>query len=265
MKKTLLVAAFAAIGISSFAQDTYVGQPTDDTWVRSNDVTWKGPSANTLEIKTWSGSDPATNFYALFQFEFTAPEAGNQVKSAELRLTTRYKKGDKEVKVYALDFEIEESTTDYEMAGSAIEDAIAGEPIAVFNLKGDGGKAPTDNGLSEEFEEVSAWQNVIDLTAYVKTLDTNKFTIVLQKPYDQNNSSQVFSKEATDITLKSGKVFAAADLLPQLTVEYESTATGIEEVAVVNSQAATVYSISGQRVTKMTRGLYIVNGKVVMK
>ena len=103
MKKVLLFAALTAIGISVYAQDTYVGQPTADTWVRSNSINAKGNSAKNLEIKTWSESDPATNFYALMQFEFTAPSMGNRVKSAVLRLTTRYKKGDSEVKVFALD------------------------------------------------------------------------------------------------------------------------------------------------------------------
>ena len=221
MKKTLLIAALAAFGVGAYAQDTYVGQPTGDTWVRSNSINSKGGSAKNLEMKTWSESDPATNFYALMQFEFTAPNGGNEVKSAVLRLTTRYKKGDSEVKIYALNFDVNEGNTDYEQAGTAIETAIAGEPIATFKLNGDGSKAPTD-AISDDYKTVDKWQNTIDLTSYVRSLTTNKFAIVLQKTFDQNNSSQIYSKEAEDETLKDDAgVFAAADLVPQLTVEYQ--------------------------------------------
>jgi len=242
MKKVLLFAALTAIGISVYAQDTYVGQPTADTWVRSNSINAKGNSAKNLEIKTWSGSDPATNFYALMQFEFTAPSMGNQVKSAVLRLTTRYKKGDSEVKVFALDYDVEEGSTDYEKAGTAIEAAIAGEPIAVFNLKGDGSKAPTD-AISDDYKTVDKWQNTIDLSSYVRSLTTNKFAIVFQKSMNQNNSSQIYSKEATDETLQNDAgTFAAADLVPQLTVEYQE-ATDIHSV--VKGSVADLWVWSG--------------------
>lgn len=238
MKKTLLIAAFAVLAIAASAQDSYVGQPTNDTWVRSNSINSKGGSSKNLEIKTYSSSEPATNFYALMQFEFTAPTTGNEVKSATLRLTTRYKKGDSEVKIYALNCDVDENNTDYEQAGGAIEAAIAGEPIATFKLNGDGSKAPTD-AIADEFKTVDKWQNTIDLSTYVRSLTTNKFAIVLQKTFDQNNSSQIYSKEATDETLKDDAgVFAAADLQPQLTVEYQEAQ---DQRAVVKGSVADLW------------------------
>ena len=224
MKKTLLIAAMAAISLGATAQSTYVGQPTDDTWVRSNSTGSKGGAGKNLEMKTYS--EDGVSWVTLIQFEFTAPNAGNQVKSATLRLTTRYKKGDSEVKIYPLNFDVDEATTDYAAAGTAIEAALAGDAIATFKLKGYNQWAPTDGAVcndeaGESFRVVSAWQNTIDLTSYVQTLATNKFAIVLQKTFNQNNSSQIYSKEAEAETLTNGTVFEAADLVPQLTVEYE--------------------------------------------
>lgn len=229
--KMLALMVLVVTGNAVLAQETSVTQPTADTWVRGNSPASKGGTSNTLEVKTYTNADDPTKsnyFYALLSFEFTAPEAGNEVKSATLRLTTRYKKGDSEIQLFPIDCAVDEGSTDYNAVGELIESAKAGEPICSLNLKGDGNKAPTD-AIAEAFQTVDAWQNVVDLTSYVKSLTGNRFTLLIVKPMDQNSSSQIFSREATDQELKNGSVFAATDLVPLLTVDYQE-ATGTTQL-----------------------------------
>lgn len=230
MKKNLLKQLFVAAALltagTAAAQDTYVGTSMADTWVRSDKPADKFPNSNTLEVKSYS--EGSQYFYGLMSFQFTAPAAGNEVAEATLRLTTRYKKGDSEVKVYYLPVDLDEATANYENMGTAIEEALKGEPVAIFKLKGDRGNAPNDN-IAEGYNVVSAWTNTIDLTSCLRALATPKVTLLFVKSYDQNNSSQFFSKEATDLTLKDNTVFKAEDLVPQLTVSYQE-ATNLRQV-----------------------------------
>jgi hypothetical protein len=227
MKQSLLkimaLLALVVTGNIVLAQETSVTRPVADTWVRANSPTSKGGSSKQLEVKTYTDAADASKsnyFYALLTFEFTSPATGNEVKSATLRLTTRYKKGDSEIQLFPVDCIVDEGATDYHTVGNAIERAKSAMPISSVKLKGDGSKAPTDV-IAEDFQTVSAWQNTIDISSYVRSLTTNKFTLLIVKPYDQNNSSQIYAREATDETLKNGTVFAADDLVPQLTVDYQ--------------------------------------------
>ena len=92
----------------------------------------------------------------------------------------------------------------------------------------------------------------------------------MEKPYEQNNSTQFWTKEATDISNHEESAFSytfkAVDLVPQLIVTYKDTsATAISDIAFKSAKAAEgFYTISGQRVTKPTKGLYIVNGKKII-
>ena len=113
--KMLALMALVVTGNAVLAQETSVTQPTADTWVRGNSPASKGGTSNTLEVKTYTNADDPTKsnyFYALLSFEFTAPEAGNEVKSATLRLTTRYKKGDSEIQLFLIDCAVDEGSTD---------------------------------------------------------------------------------------------------------------------------------------------------------
>lgn len=227
MKRNLLygVMTLAAILLAggAQAQDTYVGQPTGDCWVASNHQ-----NVNNKQIEMRNNGEAAM-FFGVMGFEFTAPSAGNEVASAKLRLTTRYKKGDSELAVYALKAEVTDAST-YDELATAITTAMATEPIVKFRVNGSGAWAPTDGGIGDDYLTVDKWQNTIDLTTYVKTLTTNKFAIVMQKTYVQDNSTQLYSKEATDETNSTkGFTFAAADLIPQLTVTYQE-ATGLNVV-----------------------------------
>lgn len=243
MKKNLLLGLLSMMGVIASAQETFVGQPTNDTWVRSNNLTYKGTSSN-MEMKSYDdGSGNVQNFYALMGFEFTAPAEGRQVKSAVLRLTTRVSRGDRNINVYALSSSIDEGKTTYETIGTEIETAVAGEPLLTFSLKGQNNKALTDGGLTDEYLTVTAWQNTIDLTECVKKLTGNTFTLLFEKSSNNNNTSIIYSKEATGLAWNaSGEAIADADVVPQLTVEYEDAEGGEEPIE----------EPTGEEVTKTT-------------
>lgn len=230
MKKTLLLAAFAAFVSGAFAQTTYSGTTTSDSWIRT-DSPGACQGGNAIEMKTYSSG---ATFYGLMSFEFTNPSSGNEVKSAILRTTTRYKKGDSELKVYGIDY-VNAESTNYGNMQTAIEAAVAGTPLATFRVNGDGTRALTDGGITEAFQTVEAWQNTLDITSYVRSLSTNKFTLLFVKTYDQNNSTQIYSREATGLSwnanVNGGAAIADADVQPLLTVEYqEATNTATENI-----------------------------------
>lgn len=275
--KSLLLSALALwISATAFGQTPQVIEPTHDTWIRSNNTSWKGTSAVTLEMKSYDdGAGNVQNFYGLLSFTISEPEAGYEVKSATLRLTTRVPRGERGMNVYALDATIDEGTTTYATIGTDIEAAIAGDPIATFQMKGQGNKALTDNGLSADYLTVEAWQNTIDLTACVKAMTGNTLTLLLQKVQNNNNTSIVYSKEQGDVTWNAGiegiggTTIAASELTPLLKVTYEKKGetTGIKTIdnGSLSSLAAKgtqeCFDLQGRRVSRPTKGLYVVNGK----
>ena len=196
-----------------------------DCWVRTDNTT--NNNDDTFEIKNYNdGSEKS--FYGLMSFVFTAPEADTEVKSAILRLTTRYKKGDPGMEVYAMDYIENTDSKNYNNVSTAITEALSKTPIAIVSLKGDGTKAIGDSGLSTAYQNVEAWQNSIDLSSFVRSLDTNKFTLLFKKSKNQDNSSQVYTKDATDGTWHkdlgtevAGTTIPAASLHPLLTVTYQ--------------------------------------------
>ncbi len=199
----------------SWAQSTSTFLPTADTWVSEKYTTSFGNS-NTLEVRT-SSSEPAY-YYGLVSFQFTKPNVGYRVKSATLRLVTRYKKGDSSTSLYAFGGNFTESSV-YSNVASDVTTALEQAPIATFKAKGDRTWAPTDGGITSAYTTASAWQNFIDVTSYVRSLSSNSFSLLVAKDYDQANSTQFFTKEVTDLTNTTyGVTFAQADLQPQLTV-----------------------------------------------
>ena len=125
-----------------------------------------------------------------------------------------------------------------------------------------------DEITAERYQTITAWQNVIDLTAFLKT-QTGNFGLLLARK-DANNSNKIFTSEATGITNEKCSFFnscTAADLVPQLTVVFRKSGdpSGIDSVdtSVANADKS-IYTLSGQRVEKMGKGLYIVGGRKVL-
>ena len=272
MKKDLLKGmvsmVFAMLAMSAFAQEKpTVLTAAGDTWVRSNSAGNSWGTGNALEMK----NDGTNNqhFYGLMTFNIPQVEEGAQVKSATLRLVTNYKKGDSEMKLYPLTTVVTSKTT-YNDVASEITSALEGEAIADFKMKGDGTRSMGDK-FSAGFETAEAWTNLIDVTAAVKSLSNTPFSFFITKVMDQagSYSNQIFSSRATDVVntkVSPNVTFAAADLVPQLTIVYEKGTTGISEIkssAEEGSANGKIYNLQGVQMkgNNLPAGLYVKNGK----
>jgi len=125
------------------------------------------------------------------------------------------------------------------------------------------------DGQTLKTVQVGASPNGIDLSAYVKTLTTNKFSILIAKVTDEAKSSQFFTKEAAamnwNASINDGAAVSEEDVRPQLTVAYKSVATAvIGTIASEQNYAEGIYSLSGQRLSQPVKGLNIINGKKVL-
>lgn len=271
MKKNLLKGmmsmAFAMFAMGAFAQETpTVLTASGDTWVRSNSPTNTWGSTTTLEMKT--DATNGQNFYGLMTFAIPAAEDGMEVKSATLRLVTNYKKGDNKMKIYPLTTAVTNKTT-YNDVEKEITSALTGDAIAEFAMKGDGVQSVAKNPIGADFLSIEAWTNMVDVTSAVKALAGENFSFFIAKALDQaGKSNQIFSSRATDVTntaVTPNITFAAADLVPQLTIVYEKSSTnGVSEVKTdANASSDAIYNLQGVRMNSnnLPAGIYVKNGK----
>lgn len=268
MKKNLLkafaVVALLAAGGSVDAQETYVGTPTVDTWLRKGNTANHG-SETTVELQTFVNDTKDVDMVGVMVFEFTSPNSGYEIESASLRLVSERVKGDRNINIYDFDAEINEDAkyADYETKISAVREQT---PVAKFSMEGQLGKSVAyDEITSEKYQAIAGWQNRIDLTEYVKSLSTNKFGILITRASNVGESSKIFTKEATVIENPKCNYFndvTADDLVPQLTVTY-TVASGISDInAGAQKQAdGAVYNLAGQRVSNPQHGIYVKNGR----
>ncbi len=245
------------------AQKTDVSLPTADTYVRKNNTTKFG-SKTTMELK----SKDDTDFIGMMSFQIPAEAIGAdyEITSATLRLVTERTKGSRNFNLYKY-VAFDENTTyadeETNLAAARTEDNL----IGTYSAKGLGNKSNASDELTEEFKTVDAWTNEIDLTSYVKTLDTNTVAVLIEHT---NSADQLmfYTKEAEDVTNKkdASVVFKKEDLVPQLTVVYtKKSGTGVKTietnvpVAVDNN----VYNLQGVRMNgdNLPAGIYIKNGK----
>lgn len=199
-------------------QKTDVSLPTADTWIRKDAATNNYGSKATMELKSQGNTD----FVGLMSFSLPAEVLGanNEVKSATLRLVTERPKGSRTFSLYKyVDFaENTNYKTEEENLAAARTEANL---IGTYSAKGQGGKSFPNDAVSDEFKTVDAWTNTIDLTDYVKELDTNSFAFLIEHT---NSAEQLifYTKETDDVTNAKDVtlVFKKEDLVPQLTVVY---------------------------------------------
>lgn len=199
-------------------QKTDVSLPTADTWIRKDAATNNYGSKTTMELKSQGNTD----FVGLMSFSLPAEVLGanNEVKSATLRLVTERPKGSREFRLYKyVDFA--ENTNYKTEEENLVAARTEANLIGTYSAKGQGNKSFPNDAVSDEFKTVDAWTNTIDLTDYVKGLDTNSFAFLIEHT---NSAEQLmfYTKETDDVT--NGKdatlVFKKEDLVPQLTVVY---------------------------------------------
>lgn len=261
----------ALFSFNAQAQDTSTGTSTADTWVNQGSKTNYGKN-NTIDIN--NDSKNSEFYYGLIAFSFTKPNDGNTVSKATLRLTTRYKKGDSAVELYDLNAAFDEGCS-YDDVAEAITTALGKDPVTTFKLNSYMQWSPMDKQVTADFATADKWQSYVDITALVKAHASEGVVyLLLKKKMDQAKSgnnkknSQIYTKEATDVTNKTQNfTFKAADLVPQLTVTYgPETPSGINNVETTTSaKTKGIYTLTGVRVVKISQpGIYVINGKKVV-
>ncbi|WP_297218605.1 hypothetical protein [uncultured Prevotella sp.] len=219
---TVCLVASGALAQTTVSEETSVKHdvslPTADTFVRKDKNSSNG-SINTMEIH--STSDRNTDFVGLMSFAMPEDVAYSNyvINKATLRLVSERVKGSRAINVYK--YTSFEENTNYTNESDKIASARTAENlICSFNAVGQNASIAADD-LKDGYKEINAWTNTLDFTDFVKGLDTNTFSILLDKP---NNKEQTkfFTKEATDITNKRNETlsFKKADLVPQLTIDY---------------------------------------------
>lgn len=216
-------------------QKTDVSLPTADTWVRKDAANNNYGGKPTMELKSQGNTD----FVGLMSFSLPAEVLGanNEVKSATLRLVTERPKGSREFRLYKyVDFA--ENTNYKTEEGNLAAARTEANLIGTYSAKGQGGKSFPNDAVSDEFKTVDAWTNTIDLTDYVKELDTNSFAFLIEHT---NSAEQLifYTKETDDVTNAKDAtlVFKKEDLVPQLTVVYTKNTYNL---SVTDAGAATL-------------------------
>lgn len=216
----MLGATFAMFSTSALAQDVdKTLSVASDVSLRSDNGSKANPTATDIEMYTIHTDGEITkDFVGLMSFKVPAM-AGYAIKKATLRLVTERAKGT--LAIYAFGADITDADT-YDSQKDNIAAAREAEPLTELKLNGTSGKAVFDGGASSNIED---WTNTIDLTSYVKSAKDGNVNMLLCNAAESTNTSiRVYSSDAKDVTnekVTPNFTFAAADLVPQLTVVYE--------------------------------------------
>lgn len=212
-----------------------VSLPTADTYVRKGN---KDNNASKITMEILSSEDRAKDFVGLMSFAMPAEViySNYAINKATLRLVSERAKGSRTINVYK--YTSFEENTIYDNESTNIASArTADNLICSFEAVGQDASIAVD-ALKNEYKEINAWTNTLDFTDFVKGLDTNTFSILLDKP---NNTAQTlfFTKDAKDFTNTKDETlsFSKDDLVPQLTVDY---ALASHTLQVTDAGAATL-------------------------
>ena len=219
---TVCLVASGALAQTTVSEETSVKHnvslPTADTYVRADKNVNYG-SNTTMEIR--STEDRKTDFVGLMSFAMPKEVAYSNyvITKATLRLVAERVKSSRKIDVYK--YTSFEENTNYKNESTNIASArTADNLICSFEANGQNVSFVSD-ALSDKYKDITAWTNNLDLTDYVKGLNSNTFAILLDKP-NNTNQTMFFTKEATDFTNKKDETlsFSKDDLVPQLTVDY---------------------------------------------
>ena len=209
----VLAALLLTCGV--WAQTTLA--PTVDGWIRSNSETAKDYSGNKLEVANYANESDATQNYQFWGVM--------QLKTATLRLVTERVKADRAFAIYQLGTTLTGSQA-YGDIKSQVDAAMATSPIATFTVKGQYDKSVDADAanVGDDYKTIDAWTNTVTLNvAGINSLATDDFAfiIVATNANGRKQSTCFFTSERTDNLTLGGASVAAADLQPQLSVEFE--------------------------------------------
>lgn len=231
----LLSATVCLVAGSALAQTTETA-----TIGVSNDVTLRKDAAdktfatNTdLELYTlYTGDVISTDFIGAMSFDLPS-KPGYAIKSATLRLVTERYKGSATLSIYSLGNNAVSDADTYNSQKANVEEARKNGPFVTITPKGTHGKAIFDAGASSD---INAWTNNIDLTLLAQKCGSGKLNLLLVNPSakTKNDVVRFYSSDATDMTntnVEPNFTFAAEDLHPQLTIEYEEIKDAKQDVS----------------------------------
>ena len=251
------------------AQKVSTSTSTADTWVyRGNNGSYGSQDVVELcyQLNDDNTVDKEIDAMMSFQLPALALTPDYEIESVNLRLTTERVKGDRTVEVYG--YQAFEENTNFANEESKIEAAkTADNLITSFSAKGSW-QAMAYDPFTDEYKNVEAWTNNIDLTEYVKKQNSRDIHILLTKK-PSSESIKFYTKDLqNDVTNPNfaDLVFQKEDLVPQLTVVYKkNTSTGVEHVVVnvPSAKSDAVYSLQGVRMNSknLPAGIYVKNGK----
>ena len=202
-----------------------------DTWIREDNTSKTNESADKVEIRMNGNDDDGYKIFAgLFGFNYEVP-AGMEVETANIRLVTERWKGCP-INVWSYSNDFNESSACWDTESGYVATAMSGNTIANFTPKAERNKALGSDEIGandNKYKSLEEWTNSIDVTDYVKGLDSNKERVnILLTPQDNNNVGQncFYTKETGDVTnaKDASLTFSKSDLIPQLTVVFKKKA-----------------------------------------
>ena len=202
--------------------------PSVDGWIRYSSNTAYNFTSEEYETKHYTKDATDNDFYAVMKFAIPEKE-GMKIKSATLRLVTKKSAAKTSMAIYKLTDEVTNTSSYSELTNMATD--MAGTPLGTFTIaQGERSKQlGTDKLSKEEYNTYSKWVNNITLTASSISMGSNlniAVAIVGDRDGSDGSVNKFFSSRATDVTIGNNEnsntvVFAAADLVPLLTVTYE--------------------------------------------
>lgn len=265
MKKTFLLIAAAILSMAAMAETTTVTiTPNGDTWVRKNNTeAAKHGADKKMEVRTnyrtakdVNGNDSVTkdeDFVGLLSFPMPMI-ALNAITDVKLVLTEERVKGDRGIKIFPLGMDFDESKVNYSDVENAIVEARKGTALANFNAKGEGNKACIIDAVSDAYKSVTAWQDTIDLTAYVSAYAGANLTLFISRvKTEQADPVCFFTKEQGDFTPTDGKGIAltAAEACPKLIITYD---VALASPAILNATTKVGYETLKEAVDAAAAG-----------
>lgn len=219
----LLLASIAAPALHAQETETQRFDCIADTWLREGNDDFKdGGSADKLEVRMdWNSTNGYKYFFALLGFNFEIP-IGKKIESASLFFVTERKKGGNiSIRPYTNNFSESSKWSD---ESDYFYESIQKNEISNFSLNCYSDKAITveTDDISEEYQDIEKWTNIVDVTSYVKTLSAanSRINFLLTSTSSTNTGQNcIFSKNAKDYNHGDWDI-SSTSLIPYLEVTF---------------------------------------------
>ena len=265
------------VGESMLTAKNIEATPNADTFVRKGSTSDNSVST-AIEVYTYKSGDQDIDFVGLMSFNLSsevqtartrAQNGELEVFSATLRLVSKRVRGDRGMNLYAFDENFSNKSTYAELEGAIQETRENGKKVSFMMAGQDGKDITTDGGLTGNYKtSITAWTNEIDVSSLIKDTNASTLRLMLSAADNGRDSKQFFSSEAESFTNENNKDFIVADenLWPLLTISFRNPIyTDIEETITIPITDEKIYDLRGNRVQTMGKGVYIINGKKVLK